>query len=64
MTSIATLYTDEDISALVATLLKARGLDITTVPEQGAIAREVARRVGILVHTLTASEIRNQLLYV
>ncbi|MBO0349264.1 hypothetical protein J0895_09130 [Phormidium pseudopriestleyi FRX01] len=39
MTSTATLYTDEDISALVATLLKARGLDITTVPAQGAIGR-------------------------
>ncbi|MCT7972563.1 DUF5615 family PIN-like protein [Laspinema olomoucense] len=113
MTSTATIYTDEDMSALVATLLKARGLDITTVPEQGAIGKtdseqlefasgvgrcilthnrvdfeqlhlqyivegkehggiiivpqknayEVARRVGILVHTLTASEIKNQLLY-
>ncbi len=30
----AALYTDEDISALLATLLKSRGLDITTVSEQ------------------------------
>lgn len=28
------LYTDEDLSALIATLLKSRGLDVTTVPEQ------------------------------
>lgn len=33
----ASLYTDEDMSALVATLLKSRGLDITTVPEQGTL---------------------------
>lgn len=34
MTVFAALYTDEDMSALVATLLRSRGLDITTVPEQ------------------------------
>lgn len=35
----ALLYTDEDMSALVATLLKSRGLDITTVPEQGTLGK-------------------------
>ena len=35
----AALYTDEDISALVATLLKSRGLDITTVPEQANLGK-------------------------
>lgn len=37
MTIFATLYTDEDMSALVATLLRSRGLDITTVPEQSTL---------------------------
>lgn len=36
---IAPLYTDEDMSALVATLLKSRGLDVTTVPEQGTLGK-------------------------
>jgi predicted nuclease of predicted toxin-antitoxin system len=35
----AALYTDEDMSALIATLLKSRGLDVTTVPEQGTLGR-------------------------
>jgi predicted nuclease of predicted toxin-antitoxin system len=35
----AALYTDEDMSALVATLLRARGLDVTTVPEQAALGK-------------------------
>jgi hypothetical protein len=34
---LAALYTDEDMSALVATLLKSRGLDVTTVPEQATL---------------------------
>ena len=34
MTTFAALYTDEDMSALVANLLRSRGLDVTTVPEQ------------------------------
>jgi uncharacterized protein with PIN domain len=37
--TIATLYTDEDMSALVATLLRSRGLDITTVPEQSTLGK-------------------------
>jgi predicted nuclease of predicted toxin-antitoxin system len=113
VTVFAALYTDEDLSALVATLLRSRGLDIATVPEQTTLGKtdseqlefatsvgrcivthnridferlhlqyvaankqhfgiiivpqknayEVAQRVGILVNTLTADEIRNQLLY-
>jgi predicted nuclease of predicted toxin-antitoxin system len=113
MTVFATLYTDEDMSALVATLLRSRGLDITTVPEQATLGKtdreqlefatslgrcllthnrvdferlhlqymeegrehygiivvpqknayEIAQRIGILVSTLMADEIYNQLLY-
>ena len=113
MTFFAALYTDEDMSALVATLLRSRGLDITTVSEQATLGKtdreqlefatsvgrcilthnrvdferlhlkyieenkehfgiivvpqknayEVAQRIGILVSTLTADEIRNQFLY-
>lgn len=39
MTIFAALYTDEDMSALVATLLRSRGLDITTVLEQATPSR-------------------------
>lgn len=39
MTVFAALYTDEDMSALVATLLRSRGLDITTVPEQATLGK-------------------------
>ncbi|WP_017325167.1 DUF5615 family PIN-like protein [Synechococcus sp. PCC 7336] len=39
MTTFAALYTDEDISALVATLLRSRGLDIMTVPEQATLGK-------------------------
>jgi predicted nuclease of predicted toxin-antitoxin system len=113
VTVFAALYNDEDMSALVATLLRSRGLDITTVSEQATLGKtdreqlefatfmnrcilthnrvdferlhlqyieknrehfgiivvpqknayEVAQRIGILVSTLTADEIRNQLLY-
>lgn len=35
----AALYTDEDMSALVATILKSRGFDITTVPEQATLGK-------------------------
>lgn len=37
MTTFAALYTDEDMSALVATLLRSSGLDVTTVPEQATL---------------------------
>jgi predicted nuclease of predicted toxin-antitoxin system len=109
----ASLYTDEDISALVATLLNSRGLNVTTVPAQGTLGKtdleqlefaisldrclithnridferlhlqyiqgnkqhsgiiivpqknayELAKRIGILVGTLKANQIKNQLLY-
>ena len=39
MTVFAALYSDEDMSALVATLLRSRGLDITTVPEQTTLGK-------------------------
>lgn len=110
----AALYIDEDISALVAVLLRARGLDVLTTQESGFMGRsdseqlahpvsvercllthnrvdfewlhlqfiennqqhfgivvvpqknayEIAQRVGILLDSLTADEIANQLLYV
>lgn len=39
MKTFAALYTDEDMSALVAKLLRSRGFDITTVPEQSALGK-------------------------
>jgi Domain of unknown function (DUF5615) len=39
VTIFVALYTDEDMSALVATLLRSRGLDVTTVPEQSALGK-------------------------
>lgn len=39
MTLFAALYSDEDMSALVATLLRSRGLDITTVSEQATLGK-------------------------
>ncbi|MDJ1170789.1 DUF5615 family PIN-like protein [Roseofilum sp. BLCC_M154] len=39
MTTVALLYTDEDMSAMVAILLKAQELDVTTVPEQGTLGK-------------------------
>jgi predicted nuclease of predicted toxin-antitoxin system len=39
VTTFAALYTDEDMSALVATLLRSRGLDVTTVPEQATLGK-------------------------
>jgi predicted nuclease of predicted toxin-antitoxin system len=45
MTTLAALYTDEDMSALVATLLKSRGLDVTTVPEQNALGQTDAEQL-------------------
>lgn len=34
MTIFAAIYTDEDVAGLVAILLKVRGIDVTTTPEQ------------------------------
>jgi len=39
VTNFAALYTDEDMSALVARLLRSRGLDVTTVPEQANLGK-------------------------
>lgn len=39
MTTFAALYADEDMSALVATLLRSRGLNVTTVPEQATLGK-------------------------
>lgn len=52
MTTFGALYTDEDMSALVATLLSSRGLNVTTVPEQATIGKtdkeqlEIATSLG------------------
>jgi hypothetical protein len=35
--ALSALYTDEDISTLVGTLLRSRGLDVTTAPEQATL---------------------------
>ena len=43
----AALYTDEDMSALVATLLKSRGLDVTTVPEQATLGKTDSEQLEI-----------------
>ena len=58
MTVFATLYTDEDMSALVATRMQERGLDITAVPKQANLGKtdheqlEFANSLGrcILTH--------------
>jgi predicted nuclease of predicted toxin-antitoxin system len=39
MSIFASLYMDEDMSALVARLLRSRGLDVTTVPEQSTLGK-------------------------
>lgn len=39
MKLFATLYLDEDVSVLVATLLQVRGLDVTTAREQGMLGK-------------------------
>jgi predicted nuclease of predicted toxin-antitoxin system len=114
MTIFAKVYVDEDVDILVASLLLARGLDVTTAREQGMLGKadpeqllfaasfercmlthnrldfeqlhtkyltnnqphagiliakrrnpyQIAERVAILLDTLTADEITNQLLYV
>lgn len=47
MTTRATLYTDEDMSALVATLLRSRGFDVTTVPEQSTLGKTDSEQLKI-----------------
>jgi len=110
----ATLYLDEDVAVLVATLLQARGLDVTTTREQSMLGRmdreqllyaaslqrclvshkridfellhgefvaearrhcgiiiasrrnpyALAKDIAVLLNTVTADEVDNQLLYV
>ena len=43
----AALYTDEDVSVLVSTLLKSRGLDVTTVPEQATLGKTDSEQLKI-----------------
>jgi predicted nuclease of predicted toxin-antitoxin system len=113
VSDLVSLLIDEDVSSLVAILLRSRGLEITTVREESRLGKtdieqlewaatsnrcflthnrvdferlhlryieqeqkhagiivvpqknpyEVAQRVGILVTTLPAAQIQNQLLY-
>ena len=63
MTIFARVYVDEDVDILVATLLLARGLEATTARDQGMLGQPDPERVAILLDTLTADEIANQLLY-
>ena len=57
MSRYASLYTDEDVSTLVATLLRARGLDVATVPEQATLGKtdveqlEIATSLGRCIIT-------------
>jgi hypothetical protein len=110
----ASLYLDEDVSVLIADILRARGFDVTTVRDENMLGRkdaeqlekaislqrclfthnrihyeelhrkaiaegekhfgiiigsrrnvyELARRLAVLLNTLTADEIENQLLYI
>ncbi|WP_293332857.1 hypothetical protein [Microcoleus sp. CAWBG58] len=39
MKLFATIHTYEDVSRLVATLLRARGFDVTTTSEQGMLSQ-------------------------
>ncbi|MEW5989167.1 MAG: DUF5615 family PIN-like protein [Chloroflexota bacterium] len=114
MKLFASVYLDEDVSVLLATLLQARGFDAVTVRDEGMLGysdpqqlahavsigrcivthnrndferlhgeylaaelkhagiivagrrnpHEIARRLAILLNTLTADEIENQLLYI
>ena len=114
MKLFASLYLDEDVSILIADILRARGFDVTTVRDENMLGRddpeqlekaislqrclfthnrihyeelhrkaiaggkkhfgiiigsrrnmyELARRIAVLLNTLTADEIENQLLYV
>lgn len=48
MTTVS-LYTDEDMSALVATLLRSRGFDVTSVPEQATLGKTDAEQLAFAV---------------
>ncbi|MBR8837661.1 MAG: DUF5615 family PIN-like protein [Stigonema ocellatum SAG 48.90 = DSM 106950] len=47
MKTFVALYTDEDMSALVATLLLSRGLDVTTVREQATFGKTDAEQLEL-----------------
>jgi len=114
MKLFASLYLDEDVSVLIATLLRARGFDVVTTRDENMLGQadpfqlahatslercivthnrvdferlhqerlasgrahfgiivaarrspyEIARRLAMLLNTLTADEIENQLLYI
>lgn len=114
MRLFAQVYLDEDVSVLVATLLRARGFDVVTARDEGMLGQDdpaqlahaislgrcivthnrvhferlhteyvtasrmhfgiiiasrrnphqLARRVAILLNTLAADEIEDQLLYI
>jgi predicted nuclease of predicted toxin-antitoxin system len=49
MTFVVKFYTDEDMSALIATLLRSRGMDITTVPEQATLGKTDIEQLEILI---------------
>jgi predicted nuclease of predicted toxin-antitoxin system len=46
MKLFAELYLDEDVSALVATLLRARGFNVTTAREQALLGRDDAEQLA------------------
>ena len=46
MNDLAALYTDEDMSALVAVLLRSRGIDVTTVPEQSMLGKKDSKQLA------------------
>jgi hypothetical protein len=46
--NFAALYTDEDMSALVATLLRSRGLYITTAPEQATLGKTDSEQIEVV----------------
>ncbi len=49
MKSFAALYTDEDMSALIAKLLRSRGFDVTTAPEQSALGKTDADQLEFAI---------------
>ena len=49
MATRAALYTDEDMQGLVATLLRSRGLDVTTVPEQAALGKTDSKQLELAI---------------
>ncbi len=46
MRLFAELYMDEDVSALVATLLRVRGFNVTTAREEGMLSRKDSNQLA------------------